>query len=77
MRKGLLLLSAGLLLAAAPSVVSAQNENSTKLLRDGFGQFAVPFQTAAKAAEPAKPAKAKKVRKSKKAKKSSKAKKKS
>jgi hypothetical protein len=76
MRKGLLLLGAALLLAAAPSVVSAQNTGS--FVRDGVGQIFVPFQSVAKSAEPAKPAKAKKTKKakSKKAKKSSKAKKK-
>ena len=73
MRKGLLLLSAGLLLAAAP-VALEQNENTAKFVRDGVGQVVVPFQSAAKSAEPAKPTKAKKS-KSKKAKKSSKGKK--
>jgi hypothetical protein len=70
MRKSLLLLSAGLLLAAAPSVVSAQNSGS--FVRDGLGQIVVPFQSVAKSAEPAKPAKAKKTKKSKKAKKAKK-----
>jgi ribosomal protein L9 len=65
MRKGLLLLSAAFLLAAAPSVASAQNENSAKLVRDGFGQIFVPFQSAGKAAEPAKAKKSKKAKRSK------------
>jgi hypothetical protein len=77
MRKGLLLLGAVLVLATAPSVVSAQNSGS--FVRDGLGQIIVPFQSVAKSAEPAKPAKAKSAKKSKgkKAKKSGKAKKKS
>ena len=73
------MLGAALVLAAAPSVVSAQNSGS--FVRDGLGQVFVPFQSVAKAAEPAKPAKAKKAKKAKskkakKSKKSSKAKKK-
>jgi ribosomal protein L9 len=65
MRKGLLLVSAAFLLAAAPSVASAQNENGANLVRDGFGQIFVPFQSVGKAAEPAKVKKGKKAKRSK------------
>jgi hypothetical protein len=80
MKKGLLLVLAGLLLAAAPSATFAQKakgkkaaakpaatQTSRNFVGDAFSQWLVPGQSIAKAAAPA-PAKAKKAKRSKKAK---------
>jgi hypothetical protein len=80
MRKGLFLLAALLLAAAAPSATVAQKaKGGPELVGDAASQILVPFQSMGRAAQPATKAKAKKAKRSKKAKakKPSKAKKKS
>ena len=68
MRKGLLLLAALLLVAAAPSATVAQKaKGGPEFVGDAASQILVPFQSVGRAAQPATKAKAKKAKRSKKA----------
>jgi hypothetical protein len=69
MRKSMLLLLSGLLVAALPLTAEAAKRKTAaappapapSFVGAGLHQFVVPFESMAKAAEPAAPAKAKKV----------------